>query len=132
MHSDIAIEIAYSGEFFIRPLRHRRRATDDPAPTEPEPGQHTHTNDSEDEPQSSSNEFDEDNPPDDPALYELVIDSGSGTYRGPIDAQCMLVYLYAFLYEPQNGAGSDFHGTRGRLSRGGCRTAAGGSVGSAA
>lgn len=113
MHSYIAIEIAYSGEFFIRPLRHRRRATDDHALTKLEPGHHTHTNDLEDEPQSSSNEFDEDSPP---ALYELVIDNGSGTYRPPIDAQCML----------------GFHGTHGCLSRGGCRTAAGGSVGSAA
>ena len=51
MHPDIAHEIAYSGEFFVRQV-------------------HSHgTNSSGD------------NPPNDPSQYELVIDNDSGTYR---------------------------------------------------
>lgn len=51
MHSDVALEIAYSGEFFVRQLHSRD------------------TNDSDE------------NPPSDPGQYELVIDNDSGTYR---------------------------------------------------
>ncbi|CAL1706083.1 unnamed protein product [Somion occarium] len=51
MHTDVALEIAYSGEFFVRLL-------------------HPH-----------SSEGSDDSPPDDPSFYELVIDNDSGTYR---------------------------------------------------
>ncbi|KAK7692157.1 hypothetical protein QCA50_003776 [Cerrena zonata] len=51
MHSDVSLEIAYSGEFFVRQV-------------------HSHENDDSDE-----------TPPSDPSEYELVIDNDSGTYR---------------------------------------------------
>lgn len=91
MHSDVAIEVAFSGEFFVRPLRRRGRAAEDTHPTEPEPEQHTEAQDTD--------EFDEDNPPDDPALYELVIDNDSGTYRPRAD---LLPTLHSYLASPRN------------------------------
>jgi len=73
MHSDVAIYIAFSGEFFIRRLKHPRRQENnlspDPStealPPAPEPDE-TH-------------EVEE--PPHDPMYYELIIDNDSGTYR---------------------------------------------------
>lgn len=91
MHSNVAIEVAFSGEFFVRPLRRRGRAAEDTHPTEPEPEQHTQAQDTD--------EFDEDNPPDDPALYELVIDNDSGTYRPRAD---LLPTLHSYLASPRN------------------------------
>ena len=81
MHSDVAIEIAYSGEFFVRPLS--RRAVGETA----EDG----------DPRDA--EFDEDDPPQDPAAYELVIDNDSGTYRPRAD---LLPTLRDFLASPRN------------------------------
>lgn len=91
MHSDVAIEIAYSGEFFIRPLRHRRRAVQhaESAPDDTEPA----------EDDAPPEEFNDDNPPDDPALYELVIDNDSGTYRPQKD---LLPTLHSYLASPRN------------------------------
>ena len=79
MHSDVSVEIAYSGEFFVRPLRRHGR---DAAP------------DAHDDA-----DFDEDNPPRDPGAYELVIDNDSGTYRPRKD---LLPVLEAFLARPAN------------------------------
>jgi hypothetical protein len=68
MHSDVSIYIAYSGEFFLRRLKHRH-------PRHPETIQHSETHYSGDEslvePEIST----------DPADYELFIDNDSGTYR---------------------------------------------------
>ena len=82
MHSDVNIYIAFSGEFFIRRLKHAKR----PPPPEPveetskeQPPEHkrneTHPPDaiSEGAPQNES--------PKDPRYYQLVIDNDSGTYR---------------------------------------------------
>jgi hypothetical protein len=82
MHSDVSIYIAFSGEFFIRRLKHAHR------PQPPEPIEETSQNHP---PQHAENEThppadieggppDQD-PPRDPAHYELVIDNDSGTYR---------------------------------------------------
>lgn len=69
MHSDVQRYIAYSGEFFIRRLRHPHNA-DDPAPDEK-----THPAD------LIPGGPPKHPPPLDPSLYQLVIDNDSGTYR---------------------------------------------------
>ena len=91
MHSDVAIEIAYSGEFFVRPLRRRRRDVEH-AESKPEDNEPVDN-------YSPPEEFDDDNPPDDPSLYELVIDNDSGTYR---PRQDLLPTLHSYLASPRN------------------------------
>ncbi|EME80125.1 uncharacterized protein MYCFIDRAFT_155927 [Pseudocercospora fijiensis CIRAD86] len=83
MHSDVSIYIAFSGEFFIRRLKHRHR----PPPPDPvesssqsHPPQHE---ENEEHPPSDINGSDD--APKDPASYELVIDNDSGTYRPNAD-----------------------------------------------
>jgi hypothetical protein len=69
MHSDVERYIACSGEFFIRRLQHPD-ASDLPEPHEKtHPGQEMH----------GGPPFED--PPPDPAYYQLVIDNDSGTYR---------------------------------------------------
>ena len=68
MHSNVAVYIACSGEFFIRRLKHPHRSAESPE-------QKTHPD--EDIPGGPPNS----SPPTDPAYYELVIDNDSGTYR---------------------------------------------------
>lgn len=89
MHSDVSIYIAFSGEFFIRRLKHPNR----PPPPEPmEETSQAHPNiptDSNGDPQQNEShppELFSDGPPDeeppkDPSHYELIIDNDSGTYR---------------------------------------------------
>lgn len=70
MHSEVASYTAFSGEFFIRRLKHAHR---DP----PEVG-----GDNESHPPTDiGNGPPGDDPPHDPAYYELIIDNDSGTYR---------------------------------------------------
>ena len=66
MHSDVSIYIAFSGEFFIRRLKHPWR---DPGEQETHP------------PTEISGGPPHGNPPADPSYYQLVIDNDSGTYR---------------------------------------------------
>ncbi|GAB7357435.1 hypothetical protein MBLNU459_g8360t1 [Dothideomycetes sp. NU459] len=82
MHSDVSIYIAFSGEFFVRRLKHGDRPPP-PDPVEsseyeqgkPHAPNETHPpNDVEAGPA-------EEEPTHDPAHYELVIDNDSGTYR---------------------------------------------------
>ncbi|KAI9809813.1 MAG: hypothetical protein M1825_000246 [Sarcosagium campestre] len=68
MHSDVSIYIAYSGEFFIRRLKHKDRSSRSPT-------QATHP------PDVIEGGPPESDPPEDPAHYELIIDNDSGTYR---------------------------------------------------
>ncbi|KAF2098650.1 hypothetical protein NA57DRAFT_39354 [Rhizodiscina lignyota] len=71
MHSDVSIYIAFSGEFFIRRLKHKHATSqdvdDDEVPTHP--------------PEDIPNGPPGDEPPNDPRYFELVIDNDSGTYR---------------------------------------------------
>ncbi|KAF2707104.1 C2 domain-containing protein [Pleomassaria siparia CBS 279.74] len=70
MHSDVAAYIAFSGEFFIRRLKHPHRA----APEEGGDNQSHPPDDIADGPP-------EDDPKKDPSYYEIIIDNDSGTYR---------------------------------------------------
>ena len=82
MHSDVSIYIAFSGEFFIRRLKHRHRppppqATEETSQSHPEAHKPNDTHPPNDIDTISA----DDDPPKDPARYELVIDNDSGTYR---------------------------------------------------
>lgn len=77
MHSDVSIYIAFSGEFFIRRLKHpHKNQSESPEPLRetmppaPEPDEET-----DDERERSAEA------PQDPSYYELIIDNDSGTYR---------------------------------------------------
>jgi hypothetical protein len=71
MHSDVAPYIAFSGEFFIRRLKHKRGRS------RQEEGENNETH----PPNDISDGPPDDDPPKDPAYYQLVIDNDSGTYR---------------------------------------------------
>ena len=82
MHSDVSIYVAYSGEFHIRRLRHRQRH---PRKSHSYDRSNADSTDKDDDAMSPTTEEphgqgDED-PPRDPACYELIIDNDSGTYR---------------------------------------------------
>ncbi|KAH7131982.1 hypothetical protein B0J11DRAFT_211955 [Dendryphion nanum] len=70
MHSDVAAYTAFSGEFFIRRLKHHHRAP-------PEEGGHNKTH----PPDDIAGGPPKDDPKTDPSYYELIIDNDSGTYR---------------------------------------------------
>lgn len=83
MHSDVSIYIAFSGEFFIRRLKHPHRAhqsNDNSASTEPNavaaPGIDHELEDDNHDVGHGHDEM-----PKDPSWYELIIDNDSGTYR---------------------------------------------------
>ncbi|KAK5943467.1 hypothetical protein PMZ80_004474 [Knufia obscura] len=86
MHSDVSIYIAFSGEFFIRRLKHPHRQRRQSQGG----GSDSHHDPIGDiEPPASDPENDDDHKdqhkhediPKDPAYYELIIDNDSGTYR---------------------------------------------------
>ncbi|KAI0669157.1 hypothetical protein C8Q78DRAFT_1080455 [Trametes maxima] len=100
MHADVAREIAYSGEFFIRRVHVPRHSSERRAGRSPSNGDVTHP--SEDDPGGYSTESGGDReerhtlPP---SAYELVIDNDSGTYRPRKD---LLPTLEAYLSRPAN------------------------------
>jgi len=81
MHSDVNLYIAFSGEFFIRRLKHPHQPDQD-LESDDRNGKGRLPHDSETHP---PHDIDggppHDDPPKDPAYYELVIDNDSGTYR---------------------------------------------------
>ncbi|EXJ79120.1 hypothetical protein A1O3_08621 [Capronia epimyces CBS 606.96] len=90
MHSDVSIYIAFSGEFFIRrirhPQQHKKDKNVDPAsgthPPAPDPeaiknGNNDHDDGDKEEDQSTT----QSRPHGEPSDYELIIDNDSGTYR---------------------------------------------------
>ncbi|OJD32399.1 c2 domain-containing protein [Diplodia corticola] len=86
MHSDVSVYIAFSGEFFIRRLKHPHHRAD--AEDEGEHQHHHHSHHRERSGDNSTHPPDDisggppvDEPPKDPKHYELVIDNDSGTYR---------------------------------------------------
>ncbi|KAJ9662297.1 hypothetical protein H2198_001431 [Neophaeococcomyces mojaviensis] len=87
MHSDVSIYIAFSGEFFIRRLKHPRRShksNDSSAGTDSNeialPGVDHENDDHHHDGEHSHNDI-----PKDPSWYELIIDNDSGTYRPNAD-----------------------------------------------
>ncbi|KAK5084082.1 hypothetical protein LTR70_008044 [Exophiala xenobiotica] len=90
MHSDVSIYIAFSGEFFIRRLKHPHRETrrsrggssethHDPVGNVEPPAE-----DPEDE-DAHKDQHSHQQVPKDPSYYELIIDNDSGTYRPNAD-----------------------------------------------
>ncbi|CAO2648797.1 Nn.00g097460.m01.CDS01 [Neocucurbitaria sp. VM-36] len=71
MHSDVAAYVAFSGEFFIRRLKHHAR-------TPPDQGGNNKSHPPDD---IDGGPPEEDPKNKDPSYYELVIDNDSGTYR---------------------------------------------------
>ncbi|KAI0647686.1 hypothetical protein C8Q79DRAFT_999308 [Trametes meyenii] len=100
MHADVAREIAYSGEFFVRRVRVQHHSSEGRAGSSPSNGDVTHP--SEDDPEgygteSGGDHMEPHNLP--PSAYELVIDNDSGTYRPRKD---LLPTLEAYLSRPAN------------------------------
>jgi hypothetical protein len=71
MHSNVSAYIAYSGEFFVRRLKHKNRLAPE------EGGEHNESH----PPQDIDGGAPSGDPPNDPGYFELVIDNDSGTYR---------------------------------------------------
>lgn len=82
MHSDVATYIACSGEFFIRRLKH------------PVSSDNPHTKEKTHPSEEISGGPPNDDPPHNPAYYQLIIDNDSGTYRPD---KSILPELKAFL-----------------------------------
>ncbi|KAK3054235.1 hypothetical protein LTS18_012021, partial [Coniosporium uncinatum] len=81
MHSDVNLYIAFSGEFFIRRLKHPHHPERD-LESDDRDGKGRLPRDEETHPpRDIDGGPPRDDPPKDPAYYELIIDNDSGTYR---------------------------------------------------
>lgn len=102
MHADVAVEIAYSGEFFVRRVHKSHRAGKRPAQDKDTNGDAPHgAGESNDESvhEHTYGADDSDSSSHPPSAYELVIDNDSGTYRPRKD---LLPVLGEFLSRPSN------------------------------
>ncbi|KAI5272054.1 hypothetical protein E4T47_04669 [Aureobasidium subglaciale] len=87
MHSDVSVYIAFSGEFFIRRLKYKNKPPPpdaaDSGSAGSENGDAAHTDGANEShpPHDLNNGPPNNEPPKDPAHYQLVIDNDSGTYR---------------------------------------------------
>ena len=102
MHADVAVEIAYSGEFFVRRVHKSHHAGKRPAQDEDANGDAHHgAGESADESVHEHTYGADDSDPSSlpPSAYELVIDNDSGTYRPRKD---LLPVLGEFLSRPSN------------------------------
>lgn len=77
MHSDVSVYIAFSGEFFIRRLKHKNK----PPPPDAADSSSVNGENEQHPPHDISGGPPSDEPPKDPEHYQLVIDNDSGTYR---------------------------------------------------
>lgn len=87
MHSNVSVYIAFSGEFFIRRTKHRRRQPS-PHRTERKSRSHSPSHSAREDklhPNDPRQKLTEEEMPSDPSHYELVIDNDSGTYRPNAD-----------------------------------------------
>ncbi|KAI0357325.1 hypothetical protein OH77DRAFT_1475898, partial [Trametes cingulata] len=106
MHADVAVEIAYSGEFFVRRVHSSNRSSEkhhagETANGDDVPPQNGHADDPAEDTDTDA-ESDTDHPDPSslpPSAYELVIDNDSGTYRPSKD---LLPTLAAYLARPAN------------------------------
>jgi hypothetical protein len=80
MHSDVSIYIAFSGEFFIRRIKKRKRVPS-PKMNRSGSGQGEEDGDPIETKDLNAPAPEDADPPTDPSDYELVIDNDSGTYR---------------------------------------------------
>lgn len=84
MHSDVSIYIAFSGEFFIRKLKHppplKEQREQNLSEDKPDDAS-VHLSAPEPKEQDKSAPSSGNEPNKDPRLYELIIDNDSGTYR---------------------------------------------------
>ena len=92
MHADVSVEIAYSGEFFVRRIHSSKDASSRPVDGEYSQAQEP---DVVDEAEDGADYPDPSSLP--PSAYELVIDNDSGTYRPHKD---LLPTLAAYLSRP--------------------------------